>query len=292
MTTEAVNARSYTDIQSLATLKTQARQQDPAALRETARQFETLFTKMMLQSMRDARLGEDIFGSSAGQMYESMFDDQIALEMSQGKGIGIADMLIEQLRRAGTFTAPTESATQAQTTVSASGAASAANAIANGEVGTRRAFLEAIQPAAERAAAALGVSPRALMAQAALETGWGQSIPRNADGSSSFNLFGIKAMGRWQGPSTTQLTTEYVNGEPQRQLDAFRAYGSIDASFSDHSRLLQTSNRYAAARGTGDDIAAYAQALQRGGYATDPEYANKLTAVAGAIDRVLTGRSS
>lgn len=291
MAMEPINTQSYTDIQSLAALKTQARQQDPAALRETARQFETLFTKMMLQSMRDARLGEDIFGSSAGQMYESMFDDQIALEMSRGKGIGIADMLIEQLQRAGTQVASTAPLAGLSVAPTGATAISATDAPA-AEPGTRRAFLEAIQPAAERAAEALGVSPRALMAQAALETGWGRSIPRNADGSSSYNLFGIKAMGRWQGPSTTQMTTEFVNGQPQRQQDSFRAYGSIEDSFADHSRLLQRSGRYAAARGTGDDVAAYASALQRGGYATDPEYANKLTSVATAIDRVLMGHRS
>jgi Rod binding domain-containing protein len=108
MTIDAIGPSNYTDVQGLNTLRTQARAQDPEALRSTAKQFETIFTKMMLQSMRDARLGEDIFGSSAGDMYQSMFDDQIALEMSRGQGIGIAEMLLEQLKRSSSPTpAPT-----------------------------------------------------------------------------------------------------------------------------------------------------------------------------------------
>ena len=114
MTVDAIGPSHYTDVQGLNTLRTQARAQDPEALRSTAKQFETIFTKMMLQSMRDARLGEDIFGSSAGDMYQSMFDDQIALEMSRGQGIGIAEMLLEQLKRGGSPTPLSTSPTRVE----------------------------------------------------------------------------------------------------------------------------------------------------------------------------------
>ncbi len=286
MSVDALGPSHYTDVQGLNTLKTQAREQDPQALRATAKQFETIFTKMMLQSMRDARLGEDIFGSSAGDMYQSMFDDQIALEMSQGQGIGIAEMLLEQLKRGGTSAAVTQSVTPSPEVKTAAPIARTS------EPGSREAFLESILPAARKAAETLGVSPKAVLAQAALETGWGRSIPRAADGSSSHNLFGIKANERWRGPRVEQLTTEFVNGLPQRQVESFRAYSSPADSIADHARLLANSPRYTAVRGTGDDIAAYGMALAQGGYATDPHYARKLEAVAATVERLLAGRDT
>jgi flagellar protein FlgJ len=284
MSVDALGPSHYTDVQGLNTLKTQAREQDPQALRATAKQFETIFTKMMLQSMRDARLGEDIFGSSAGDMYQSMCDDQIALEMSQGQGIGIAEMLLEQLKRGGT------SAAVAQSVTPSADIKTVAPVARTSEPGSREAFLESILPAARKAAETLGVSPKAVLAQAALETGWGRSVPRAADGSSSHNLFGIKANERWRGPRVEQMTTEFVDGQAQRQVESFRAYGSPADSIADHARLLANSPRYAAVRGTGDDIAAYGMALQRGGYATDPQYARKLEAVAATVERLMAER--
>ncbi len=289
MTFDAIGPSQYTDVQGLNNLRAQARAQDPDALRATAKQFETIFTKMMLQSMRDARLGEDLFGSSAGDMYQSMFDDQIALEMSQGQGIGIAEMLLAQLQRSGrSTTAPSTTSSSATTSV-VDGASLDVGSL---KPGSREAFLESILPAARQAAATLGVSTRAVLAQAALETGWGRSVPRAADGRSSHNLFGIKASERWSGPRVEQLTTEFVNGAPQQQVAAFRAYGSPAESIADHARLLAVSPRYSAVRGTGDDIAAYGAALQRGGYATDPRYAQKLEAVAEVVDQLLAGRDT
>lgn len=299
MTVDAIGPSHYTDVQGLNTLRTQARAQDPEALRSTAKQFETIFTKMMLQSMRDARLGEDIFGSSAGDMYQSMFDDQIALEMSRGQGIGIAEMLLEQLKRGGSptplSTPPTSLPTPqgvGSTVINSTAINSTAINTGSSKPGSREAFLESILPAARQAAATLGVSTKAVLAQAALETGWGRSVPRAADGRSSHNLFGIKANERWSGPRVEQLTTEFVNGVPQRQVESFRAYSSPAESIADHARLLARSPRYADVRGTGDDIAAYGAALQRGGYATDPRYAQKLEAVAETVDRLLAGRNT
>jgi len=299
MTVDTIGPSHYTDVQGLNTLRTQARAQDPEALRSTAKQFETIFTKMMLQSMRDARLGEDIFGSSAGDMYQSMFDDQIALEMSRGQGIGIAEMLLEQLKRGGSptplSTPPTSLPTPhgvGSTAINSTAINSTAINTSSAKPGSREAFLESILPAARQAAETLGVSTKAVLAQAALETGWGRSVPRAADGRSSHNLFGIKANERWSGPRVEQLTTEFVNGVPQRQVESFRAYSSPAESIADHARLLARSPRYADVRGTGDDIAAYGAALQRGGYATDPRYAQKLEAVAETVDRLLAGRNT
>ena len=288
MTSGTGAVSSYTDLASLSGLKREARLDEQAALRETARQFESLFIKMMLSSMREASDGDPIFDSDQSQLYRGMFDDQMSLEMSRGRGIGLADALIEQLARGRAM-----AEISVGRTVSMESAASRAATMPStseptpAEPGTKRAFLDAIRPAAERAAERLGVSARSLMAQAALETGWGRSLPRHESGESSFNLFGIKAGRSWQGPIVNTDTQEFIEGKSVRQVDAFRAYQSIEQSFADHSRLVSSSRRYQAALNTGTDTAAFASALQRGGYATDPRYAEKLVAVAETVDRVL-----
>lgn len=292
MTSSTGAVSSYTDLASLSGLKREARLDEQAALRETARQFESLFIKMMLSSMREASEGDPIFDSDQSQLYRGMFDDQMSLEMSRGRGIGLADALIEQLARGRATTEPSVGLTVSMG-ASASRVASTSRASdpAPAEPGTKRAFLDAIRPAAERAAAQLGVSPRSLMAQAALETGWGRSLPRHESGESSFNLFGIKAGRSWQGPVVNTDTQEFIGGKSVRQVEAFRAYQSIEQSFADHSRLVSSSRRYQAALNTGADTAAFASALQQGGYATDPRYADKLVAVAETVDRVLASRT-
>lgn len=141
------------------------------------------------------------------------------------------------------------------------------------------AFVARIWPHAQRAASELGVDPRALVAQAALETGWGKRLPNHADGSSANNLFGIKASG-WKGRAATAGTHEYVAGIRHNENASFRAYDSIGESFNDYVRLLKNNNRYAGALAAGTDVAGFARGLQRGGYATDPQYANKIAAIA------------
>jgi flagellar protein FlgJ len=141
-------------------------------------------------------------------------------------------------------------------------------------------FVRALAPHAQAAAEKLGVSVRALLAQAALETGWGKHLPSRGDGSSSFNLFGIKAGGNWQGDKVSVPTLEYEGGVAVRRRDNFRAYQDPSQSFADYARLLTDNPRYAQALGQGENIAGFAHALSRGGYATDPSYASKLTAIA------------
>lgn len=144
---------------------------------------------------------------------------------------------------------------------------------------TPEGFVASIWPHAQRAASELGVDPRALVAQAALETGWGKRHIARDNGSSSHNLFGIKANG-WSGERATTGTHEYVNGQRRTEVASFRAYGSMAESFSDYVRLLKNNPRYQAALGAGGDVRGFAQGLQRGGYATDPAYAAKITAIA------------
>jgi flagellar protein FlgJ len=269
------NINFFADFQGLASLKNDAKGQAPTALKEAARQFESLFTQMLLKSMREANksFGEDsLFGSDQGDMYQDMFDDQIAMQLSKGKGLGLADMLVRQLQGG------------VQSTEKISAPASSAPA-ANSQALTtsKEDFLRQLRPHAEQAARELGVDANALLAQAALETGWGRSVPCNANGDCSFNLFGIKAGSQWSGATVNVPTLEFEAGIPVRKVERFRAYDSPADSFRDYAALIRDSSRYANARGAGDNVEAFATALQQGGYATDPHYAQKIAAVASEV---------
>jgi peptidoglycan hydrolase FlgJ len=147
----------------------------------------------------------------------------------------------------------------------------------------KRAFLDAIAPMAQRAAQRLGVAPELVAAHAALESGWGRRPLRAADGQSTHNLFGIKASGAWRGAAAEALTTEYEGGEARKTTQSFRRYDNLDQAFGDYASLLQSSPRYQDALRVGGDARAFAEGLARGGYATDPAYADKLVAVARQI---------
>ena len=259
---------SATDFHQFAALRRAAGAQDPAALREVARQFESIFTKMMLESMRKASFGDPMFGSDQGDMYQGMMDDQMAVQLSQGKGLGLADMLIRQLSH-GAVAGGTPSG-------SAQTEAPAGNVIDDAR---KQRFIEQVMPHAQAAARELGVDPRAVVAQAALETGWGTSQPADSSGN-SHNLFGIKAGASWHGASAASDTTESSSGLPGTENAGFLSYEDIAESVADYVRVIRDNPRYAAALNTGGDVRAFATALQKGGYATDPEYANKLVAVA------------
>jgi flagellar protein FlgJ len=270
-TTTKVDAN---DFKRFNALRADARADDPAALREVARQFESIFTKMMLESMRSASFGDPLFGSDQADMYQDMMDDQMAVQLSQGRGLGLADMLIRQLSQGG-----------------AAASAGEPTASSNISPGQQQKFVEEMLPHATAAARELGVDPRAIIAQAALETGWGTSQPADAAGSSN-NFFGIKAGDSWRGARVGSATTEFVDGVARGEQAQFRAYGSVAENVADYVRVLRDNPRYAQALGTGTDVRAFANALQRGGYATDPEYANKLVATAHQISERLPGRQN
>jgi peptidoglycan hydrolase FlgJ len=275
--TAPTNINFFADFQGLAALKNDAKAQAPAALKEAARQFESLFTQMLLKSMREANksFGEDsLFGSDQADMYQDMFDDQMALQMSKGKGLGLADMLVRQLQGG------VQSTEQAAAPAAAPSAPAADHQPLSA---TKDEFLRKLRPHAEQAARELGVDPNALLAQAALETGWGRSVPCNANGECSFNLFGIKAGSQWSGATVNVPTLEFEEGVAVRKVERFRAYDSPADSFRDYAALIARSSRYASARGTGENVEAFAAALQQGGYATDPNYAQKISAVASEV---------
>jgi peptidoglycan hydrolase FlgJ len=140
-------------------------------------------------------------------------------------------------------------------------------------------FVQRLLPHAQAASADSGIPAHFMMGQAALETGWGRAEIRGADGQNSYNLFGIKAGGSWKGRTVDIVTTEYVNGKPQKQVDTFRAYDSYADSFRDYANMLRGNARYQNAVATGQSAAGFAQGLQQAGYATDPNYAQKLMSV-------------
>jgi flagellar protein FlgJ len=289
----ALDNSFYADPANLTALKREASKQSPEALRATARQFESLFTTMMLKSMRDASSasgGDSLFGSDQQDFYQDMFDQQLSAQLSKGKGLGLADMLVRQLMQAtgGSLDSeqdPADGSALAMPAVKAPPTRFDVNPAtsANWPPRTQEDFVKAILPAATDAGQKLGVDPATIVAHAALETGWGKSVPMGADGRPSFNLFGIKAGSSWKGEIANHVTHEFQGGRMQEVKADFRSYASPEHSLGDYVRLLQSSPRYAAALGTGSDTGAFARALQRGGYATDPDYANKLTAVAARL---------
>lgn len=168
-------------------------------------------------------------------------------------------------------------------------APAATGAAVAADEGRRRGFLESIAPWARRAGAALGVSPALVAAHAALESGWGRQPPRAGDGRSSHNLFGIKAGAGWRGASVEAVTREAAaDGSLLPVVQRFRAYADYASAFDDYVRLLR-SPRYAGILGAGDDAAAFAAGLVRGGYATDPDYAAKLRLVAAQVQGLYGG---
>jgi flagellar protein FlgJ len=277
----------YADFQGLDRLRASAARQDPQALREAARQFEGLFTAMMLKSMREASLGTGLGDSEETKTYQDMYDQQLALQMAHGKGLGLAEMLMQQLTRANaahvTAAAPATPAAAAPASATPSSGAAGADKISSAQ---QASFVRTLEPLAQSAGQSLGVAPDTLIAQAALETGWGRNMPTDSNGRSSSNLFGVKAGDSWRGAAVQANTTEYDQGTPSTTRAAFRSYGDAAQSVGDYVSLLQTSPRYAGALGAGSDVHAFATGLQRGGYATDPDYVNKLVATVATLHQL------
>jgi len=251
-------ATSATDFSQLASLKLAAQRNDPKALQ--------------------TKFGDDLTGQQ-GDFYKDMFNQQMALHMSAGKGMGLADMLVRQLSGLHAPNTPPTPSPSIASTGAAVADGNAEPAGAKWQPKSAQAFVDAIRPHAEKAAAELGVPARALIAQAALETGWGQHMARQKDGSSGLNLFGVKAAAGSPGASLSQKTTEFENGQLTSTRADFRSYGSIGAAFDDYVKFLKGNPRYATALRSGD-VHGFAQALQKAGYATDPNYAEKLMKVA------------
>ena len=270
------SATTYTDINGLAALKKDP--SSPQAINAVAQQVEALFLQMMLKSMRDAGSSNNPDSNEMG-MYQDMFDKQVALTISQHQDLGIGAMLKRQLSGSKPATPAGAAAPKSAQPPAAAGAQTSAAASAPAAAQSPGEFVNQVMPTIRRAASALGLNPLGLLAQAALETGWGQRMPRTADGSPSFNMFGIKAGDSWTGARATADTVEFSNGVATPRRTAFRAYGSIEDSVNDFASLLRNSPRYRDAVAAGNDTQAYVEGIGKSGYATDPEYASKLSQI-------------
>jgi flagellar protein FlgJ len=251
-------------------------------LRAAAQQFEALFVQMVMKSMREAKLADGLFDSSQSDLYQGMQDAEMAKAIAgrTGGGLGLSELILRQLGGAPQGPVPAVNAMNAYPLPARMPGTVGENKQALPLLGdSPEAFVENIFPHAQKAAEALGIDARALVAQSALETGWGTKVAAHADGRSSYNVFGIKAGPAWEGETVRVPTTEFENGRPVRRMDSFRAYPSLEAAFDDYVTLIDQHPRYAEAR-TAASVTQYAEALQQAGYATDPAYAAKIKTIA------------
>ncbi|MFN3898768.1 MAG: flagellar assembly peptidoglycan hydrolase FlgJ [Alishewanella aestuarii] len=340
---------SYHDLQSLQQIRTASRSDEQGALRQAAEQFEAIFFNMLLKSMRQANKAfeaEGLMNSQTTEFYRDMHDNQLATDLAQKGGLGLAELLVQQLdpaaaakqrkavellmpgQRADSLSMPqaqqshdssdlgllqaqaaaqltqsgvlqpgrrdesvlaplleklelqrAERAKQQAQKAAANQAKSEVAPTNHWQIESPTDFIRALLPAARKAAGALGLDPLALIAQAALETGWGKRMIRTNDGENSFNLFGIKASRNWQGDTAVVDTLEYRQGVARKEQAKFRAYSSPEQSLKDYTDFISNSVRYQQAVAVAAEPAAYFSELQAAGYATDPNYAQKIMAV-------------
>ncbi|HYS68567.1 MAG TPA: flagellar assembly peptidoglycan hydrolase FlgJ [Paraburkholderia sp.] len=305
------------DVQGFAKLSAQAKASPQAGMKMAAQQFDAVFTQMMLKSMRDATPQDGPFDSHDSATFTSMMDQQLSQHLSQ-KGIGVADAMLKQMMRnqgmqvsgangAGGLAGMANTlgggsgGDEGQTAALNALAKAYGNAQANGQLAMGKgysansaltppikgdgsspkvdAFVDKLAAPAQAASAATGIPARFIIGQAALESGWGKSEIRKADGSPSHNVFGIKASKDWAGKTVSTMTTEYVNGKPQRVVEKFRAYDSYQEAMTDYANLLKGNPRYAQVINSAHDVNGFAHGMQRAGYATDPHYAKKLMSI-------------
>jgi len=324
----------YTELNELNKISRLAKDDNEAALKQVAQQFEQVFMSMLVKSMREANqsFGEDNFlNSSQTQFYQGMLDEQMTMELAQNGGMGLADVLVKQLSRQLDIPVKADEASKDRKDFELSKAermlnrafdsagnlaastmlkdaagptpeqkpevpaplkveiSAAANTQARSDKTVETSypqrfespeqFVEALMPLAESVASEIGVDPKVLLAQAALETGWGKHLIQRGEGGSSHNLFNIKADSRWDGDSATTMTLEFRDGVAQRERASFRAYDNFEQSFRDYISFLKDSPRYQIALQSAGDPYAYLNQLQQAGYATDPQYAQKISSI-------------
>jgi flagellar protein FlgJ len=269
------------DSQSLDKLRLQAKQAPDQALKAAAKQFESVFLNMMLKSMRDATPQDGMFDSEQTKMFTGMLDQQLAQSMA-ARGVGLAEVMVRQLspHQLNASTPALKAHAAATPTVTASPLANAVPSAYKADL--QQAFIDKLRVPAVQASRSTGVPAHLILGQAALESGWGKREIKMPDGSTSYNLFGIKAGKDWNGKVAEVTTTEYHNVVASKQVERFRAYGSYAESFQDYARLLGDNPRYAGVMQQ-DDAKGFAVALQQSGYATDPHYADKLVGVIGSV---------
>ncbi|MGB7815754.1 MAG: flagellar assembly peptidoglycan hydrolase FlgJ [Methylotenera sp.] len=299
------------DANGLNNLKQAAKENSPEAIKGVAKQFEAIFMNMMLKSMREASPQDNPFDNEQSRTFTSMLDQQLSSNLAS-KGLGLADVLARQLSKSGgaatntmeqavSDTPPgignssslnnpiisnplspsqaklTESKTE-QKTVPTYAFPTATNSLGNSPSSSAE-FKNRMAKHAEEASRATGVPAHLMLGQAALESGWGKRELKGADGTPSNNLFGIKATGNWDGKIVEATTTEYIHGVKQKRIEKFRAYDSYADSFKDFANMMSNNPRYEKVMENLQNVNSYAQAMQKAGYATDPNYASKLASV-------------
>jgi flagellar protein FlgJ len=304
------------DVKDMGSLRQSARAGSPEALKTAATQFEAMFVNMMMKSMRDATPQDGMMDSQQSKTFTTMLDQQTSQNIAK-KGIGLSDMLIRQLSKTtdkqalaiggdsnggangndgsfgGVASLMDAKLQRAIAAAGGSGTDTAVTLVGNGagvNKGSQaphvRSFQDKLSAHAEEASRATGIPAKFMLGQAALESGWGKREIKGRDGTNSNNLFGIKATPDWKGKVVEATTTEYVNGKAQSRVERFRAYDSYGDSFKDYAKLLASNPRYEKVMASAGDASSFAQGLQKAGYATDPNYANKLTSI---IKRSLAG---
>jgi len=297
---------NYNDFSSLARLRVDARKDEKSALKEVAKQFESVFVQMMIKSMRDASepLQGDLFHGNESKAYTDMYDKQLGLELTKSNGIGLADVIVRQLSPQHTQNivkpaAPTLSFDQVQKTANTDEHVVSAERQNIKTQGVQTSslsndyelsidsidkptnwnnaedFIRDSWPHAKKAGDALGIDPKVIIAQSALETGWGKKVHVNQQGENSYSLFGIKAGADWTGKKVHFNTLEFRSGVMNRERASFRAYDSLSESYQDYVNFLQTRPRYQKVLDAGTPRE-YAEQLQKAGYATDPQYSEKI----------------
>ncbi|AEY02460.1 flagellar rod assembly protein/muramidase FlgJ [Oceanimonas sp. GK1] len=311
------NSLLANDIQGLDRLRQQGFAKDRGkALDEAARQFESLFTQQLFKSMRDANKvfeADSPMNSRYTQFYQDMHDQQMSSELSRQGSLGLSDLIVRQLGGGEEAKAapearhfsldnvrrihgkvvrpPEESAGESDKPKpplkTAQNPSEDAVVLAAGQkFDSPEDFVRRLLPAATAAGERLGLDPKAMLAQAALETGWGKKIIGRKNGESSHNLFGIKADNSWKAQKTWVSTLEYEQGIAVQVKAPFRSYASFNDSFDDYVQFLNENPRYNQALQQTGSPRQYFQALQQAGYATDPNYASKLAAVLDTVNRL------
>ncbi len=333
---------NYNDINALQSLKYQSKSDKEGALDSAAKHFESIFVSMMVKSMRDANkvFSEgNMLQSSQTEFYQQMFDSQLAVSLSTGRGIGLAEVIKRQLSKDSGVPSidipaqglPLKGQSHSDTPVKERKFFSLENYVRLPFVSPQKAealeetagsideliaklpvdqqpenlsetaqkqtdlpltfegpedFISSLYPFAKEVESKTGIDARLMLAQSALETGWGKHPILKKNGSPSFNLFGIKANSTWEGDAADITTTEFRGGVAMKEQASFRAYNSYEDSFNDYAQFLSTNGRYQDALAQSDQPKAFAKELQKAGYATDPNYAEKIGSI---VDRYFDG---
>lgn len=266
------------DARSLDALKGAAGRDPKAALKETARQFEALFMRELLKSMREATMKSGLMDNEGSDLGMDLLDEQWAVKMTGLPG-GLSEMIERQLQQQIDPTSRPRAVDGGAAPAATTPATPPSAGAVPRPTASQAAFVEQHRSAAQQVQRETGIPAAFMIGQAAHETGWGRSEIRTADGGNSHNLFGIKAGPGWSGKVAEVTTTEYVDGQPRKMVQRFRAYDSYAEAFRDYARLITGSPRYQAVVRNLHSPQAFAQQLQQAGYATDPQYAAKLSRV-------------